>query len=77
MEVPGWNDFVGEHHRRARECYLLWRNRGKPRFGPIYWDMTCSRLQFKRVLKLCKKHKEEIVDWKMAMNIKDKKLNCN
>ena len=66
QQVPGWNDFVGDYHREAREFYLFWRDNGKPRFGQIYWEMTRSRLQFKRALKQCKQRREEIVDRKIA-----------
>ena len=70
VEIPGWNELVREHHREARACYIQWRNYGKPRFGPIYWEMTCSRLRFKRALKNCKRDKEEIVDRKIAQNLR-------
>lgn len=69
-QIPGWNDLVEEHHREAREHYLFWRENGKPRFGQIYWDMTRSRLQFKRALKQCRKQKEAIIDRKIAEKLK-------
>ena len=53
--IPGWNELVSDQHREARETYLEWRNHGKPRFGQIYWQMTRSRLIFKRAFKTCRK----------------------
>ena len=70
-QVPGWNDFVEEHHTEAREYYLVWRDNGKPRFGPIYWEMTRSRLQFKRALKNCRQQREAIIDGKIAEKLKN------
>ena len=67
--IPGWNELVSEQHREARESYLAWRNHGKPWFGPIYWEMTRSRLLFKRALKFCKKHNDQIIDDKIALHI--------
>ena len=27
---PEWSDYVDELHKSARECFLLWRDTGKP-----------------------------------------------
>ena len=32
--VPGWNDYVKEAHSEARNCYIMWCNVGKPKYGP-------------------------------------------
>ena len=75
--IPGWNELVSEQHREARETYLEWRNHGKPRFGPIYWQMTRSKLLFKRALKTCRKLNDQIIDDKIARQIGgDSKKNC-
>ena len=69
VEVPGWNDLVSECHREARACYIQWRNHGKPRAGTVYWEMTQSRIDFKRALKNCKRQREEIIDNNIASNL--------
>ena len=33
--APSWNDYVKEAHSEARNCYILWRNMGKRKYGPI------------------------------------------
>ncbi|XP_069988560.1 uncharacterized protein [Penaeus vannamei] len=68
--VPGWNELVRDRHREARSCYLEWRASGKPRQGPVYMRMARSRLDFKRALKYCKKRNEQIVDDRIAANVK-------
>ena len=67
--IPGWNELVSEQHREARETYLEWRNHGKPRFGPIYWQMTRSKLLFKRASKTCRRLNDQIIDDKIARQI--------
>ena len=52
--VPGWNDLVKEQHLDARNSYVLWRNLGKPRHGPVFDTMSRSRLQFKYSLRQCR-----------------------
>ena len=68
--IPGWNEFVAMHHAEARECYIEWRNDGKPRFGPVFNRMTQSRLTFKRALRHCKKQNNAIIENKIAINLK-------
>ena len=36
--VPGWNDYVKEAHTEARYYYILWRDMGKPKHGPV-WEV--------------------------------------
>ena len=45
--VPGWNDTVKHAHGVARNSYIIWRNSGRPRHGPVSDDMRRSRLLFK------------------------------
>ena len=51
--IPGWNDYVKDQHQDARNSYVLWRNAGKPRQGPIADTMRRSRLNFKYALRQC------------------------
>ena len=56
--VPGWNDCIKDLHAEARNAYILWRNLGKPRGGPIFELMRHSRLSFKYALRRCKRQVE-------------------
>ena len=51
--IPGWNDYVKDQHQDARNSYVLWRNSGKPRQGPIADTMRRSRLNCKYALRQC------------------------
>ena len=45
--VPGFNEHLKELHGKARECYLVWKDIGRPRTGDVHDDMRVSRLRFK------------------------------
>ena len=51
---PGWSDYVDELHQSARECFLLWRDTGKPRQGQIFDLMQQSRARFKYAIRAIK-----------------------
>ena len=51
---PGWSDYVDELHKSDRECFLLWRDTGKPRRGQIFDMMQQSRARFKYAIRAVK-----------------------
>ena len=57
--VPGWNDTVKHAHGVARNSYIIWRNSGRPRHGPVSDDMRRSRLLFTYILKQCQRNEEQ------------------
>ena len=70
--VPGWNDDVEPYHSAARDAYVMWRNVGKPRNGPIFDIMRRSRSKFKSVLRKCKRNKDIILADKLADSFRTK-----
>ncbi|XP_037866696.2 uncharacterized protein LOC119628475 [Bombyx mori] len=56
----GWNKHVRSAHRVARQTFLCWVWNGKPRKGTVYRDMVESRKIFKKQLKFCQNHQEQI-----------------
>ena len=56
--VPGWNDSVTDLHAEARDAYVLWRNFGKPRFGPLCQLMRRTRLSFKYAIRQVKRNED-------------------
>ena len=58
--VPGWNEYVSDLHRRAREAFLLWRNHSSPREGNIAQLMRSTRAQFKFALRECRANEAQI-----------------
>ena len=57
--MPWWNDIVKHAHGVARNSYIIWRNSGRPRHGPVSDDMRRSRLQFKYILKQCQRNEDQ------------------
>ena len=51
--VPGWNEYVKEHHDAAMDAYWLWREMGKPRNGDVFTLMKLCRSRFKYALRKC------------------------
>ena len=56
-QIPGWNEYCKVVYTEARDAYILWRNRGKPRFGNDFELMKRTRAYFKYVLRKCKRDK--------------------
>ena len=63
--IPGWNDYVRQFHRTARNCFLLWKDNGKPLFGKLHEDMKVSRAKFKKALDECKMNELKIRNEKL------------
>ena len=53
-------DYAADLHQAARECFLLWRDSGKPRHGYIFDLMTRSRARFKYELKGIKRKEDNL-----------------
>ena len=51
--VPGWNDLVKEKHSIARQAFHDWYRAAKPKYGPMFYEMRRSRVEFKRVFRYC------------------------
>ena len=45
--IPGWNEYVKEHHIVAKDALSLWRFNKKQKFDPIYHNTRVSRARFK------------------------------
>ena len=58
--VPGWNDIEKEKHSIARQAFHDWYLAGKPKNGPMFYEMRRSRVEFKRTFRYCKQHYEQI-----------------
>ena len=69
--VPGWNDTVKHAHGVARNSYIIWRNSGRPRHGPVSDDMRRSRLLFKYTLKQCQRSEDQARAAAMAESMRN------
>ena len=56
----GWSDYVDELHQSARECFLLWRDTGKPPQGQIFDLMQQSRARFKHAIRAIKQRENAL-----------------
>jgi exonuclease III len=65
-QVPGWNEWVKEHHSRAREAFLVWRSGGSPRAGVLFDVMKRTRALFKLALRQCRVDKDKCVSDSLA-----------
>ncbi|XP_061729061.1 uncharacterized protein LOC133533986 [Cydia pomonella] len=58
--IVGWNKYVSDAHRDAREKFLCWIYAGRPRQGRVHLEMVESRKLFKSKLKWCQEKQEQI-----------------
>ena len=72
---PGWSDYVDELHQSARECFLLWRDTGKPRHGQIFDLMQRSRARFKYANRAIKQRENALRRESLAKKMTSKS-NC-
>ena len=56
--VPGWNEYVKEHHIHAKDALWWWNLYNRPRHRPIYDNMRKTRVHFKYALRFVKKQEE-------------------
>ena len=70
--VPGWNDYVKEAHSEVRYYYILWRDMGKPKHGPVSELMPKNRLHFKHLLKQCQQREDMARAYAMTKSIQAK-----
>ena len=58
--VPGWNEYVADKHKLAREAFSNLVLAGKPRQGPERLWMQQTRSRFKCALRYCQQHELQI-----------------
>ena len=69
--IPGWNHYVKSRHEVARKAFLLWRESGSPREGPIALQMRQTRLSFKYAQRKCKREAQRQNANKLALSLSD------
>ena len=72
---PGWSDYVKDMHNCARECFKLWCQGGKPKYGPLFKLMSTSRAKFKYSIRFIKRHINQIRADSLAKNMADNAKN--
>ena len=69
--IPGWNDFVDDRHKIAREAFLCWVTAGKPRYGNEFMLMKRTRARFKLALRYCQQHENMLLADACANSLAD------
>lgn len=65
-QIAGWNEYIKDLYRDARQYYKQWRMIGSPRSGYEHTLMHKSRLIFKNSLKFCRENEAKIINDKIA-----------
>ena len=73
--VPGWNEYVKEHHLHAKDALWWWNLNNKPRNGPIYQAMRTTRAHFKYALRFVKKQEDTARADSLARDLYDKDVD--
>ena len=66
--IPGWNDIVKDFYSHSREMFLLWKNNGSQREGPLAMQMRQARAQFKLALRHCRLNEKQLRADAMSRN---------
>ncbi len=56
--VPGWNGHIAELHKVAREAFLLWKDSGGAKQGPIFERKKRSNARFNYALHFIKNNED-------------------
>ena len=77
--VPGWNEYVKEHHLHAKDALEWWNLNNRPQYGPIYDSiyiyMRTSKAHFKYVLRFIKNQEETAQADALARDLIDKDVD--
>ena len=57
---PGWTDYCSDLYQSAREVYLEWLSKGKPRQGQLFELKNKMRARFKGALRFIKSNEEAL-----------------
>ena len=57
---PGWNEYAADLHKEARDAFLIWRDNGKPRQGPLLELKKKANARFKYALRHIKRNENSL-----------------
>ena len=64
--IPGWNDYVKQHHEEALYWHYWWKVEGRPHHGHTAEMRRITRARYHRVRKMVMKDHDNIVKEKLA-----------
>ena len=68
-QKPGWNMYCKDAYQQKRDAFILWKESGKPRAGPIYMIYKRSSLNFKYMMRFRKSQEAQILSNKLAQEM--------
>ena len=71
---PGWTEFVKQKHNAAIDAYKVWRDQGKPCFGPWFNQYYRYKFAYKNAVRDIKGKEDRIKADKAAKHLANKDL---
>ena len=71
--ISGWNEYVRDYYRDARNKFLKWKYFGRKEDTVDHCKMLSSRARFRRAFRYCKYNKVKIENEKLASSLSRKK----
>ena len=73
--VPGWNEYVKEHHSLAKGAQWWWKLNNRPRHGHIYDNMRVTRAHFKYALRFVRNQEDMARADSLAQDLSDQDVD--
>ena len=73
--VPGWNEYVKEHHSLAKDAQWWWKLNNRPRHGHIYDNMRVTRAHFKYALRFVRNQEDMARADSLAQDLSDQHVD--
>ena len=73
--VPGWHEYVKEHHSLAKDAQWCWKLNNRPRHGHIYDNMRVTRANFKYALRFVRNQEEIARADSLAQDLSDQDVD--
>ncbi len=72
---PGWNEHVADLHGVVRDTFLMWKDQGKPRQGPIFELKKRTQAMFKYALRFIKQNENSMRKDSLARTLSNHSAN--
>ena len=71
FNLPGWKEFASDLYDMSRETYIMWKNAGSPRQGPLSDMKNRAKARFKGAMRFIRSNEDALRKESLA-----KKLLC-
>ena len=73
--VPGWNEYVKQHHSLAKDAQWWWKLNNRPRHGHLYDNMRVTRAHFKYALRFVRNQEDMARADSLAQDLSDQDVD--